>query len=565
MGQRKRAAVYRRISTSAQENGSSLDVQLKDCTEHIQNKGYDLVADFADVHSGTDLWFRPKVQEVLNAAAQRQFDVLVVHKTDRLARDVEHQAYLRVELDRYGVRVEAVRNQHDRATFAGRLVDSFEQQFAEYEISVIQARMATGLKNRIEIEHRLPGAGHPLFGYQYDNPETGQKNRYVEDPAQSWVVRRIYREAVEGRSLRQISAGLRAEGILTGRGKEWHPRQISRLLAHPTYRGVVAANRYASASGHGGKRSTSSRPESEWIPTPDGAPALVDDATWFRANERLERNMRERTRDYDQATDALLRAGFVYCKWCGGHMSVHRQHSGVYYRCNNAHRDSSMPCRGKCIEATKLDSFVWNLCDSWLADPGVLLHEARRSRPLVEESVVERVSSYDEGLRRIEAEQSNLARMLGQLDEQAASPVLQRLTELGQQRSALMSERETAVQRVEAAKQAERAVESIWTEINAYVERIGEWGYEQKRELLHRLGVRVTVQKRGSGRYRFWVDVNPPWPEDTAWWPNLFGGLPDGPFETANGETVLTDLSKSVYAAYTRTQSLAAEQDRDEG
>ncbi|CAN5511754.1 hypothetical protein BH23CHL4_BH23CHL4_21670 [soil metagenome] len=363
------------------------------------------------------------------------------------------------------------------------------------------------------------------------------------------MVRRIFHECVDGKSLRQIAGGLNEDGILTGRDKTWGPRQISRLLAHPTYRGYTAANRYTSAAGENGKRLTFERPESEWVLTPGVAPALVDDETWLIANERLERNRVERTRPYDQATDALLRAGFVYCKWCGGHMSVHRQHSGVYYRCNNAHRDSSMPCRGKCIEATKLDSFVWNLCDSWLADPGVLLHEARRSRPLVEESVVERVSSYDEGLRRIEAEQSNLARMLGQLDEQAASPVLQLLTTLGRERSALMSERETAVQRVEAAKQAERAVESIWTEINAYVERVSEWGYEQKRELLHRLGVKVTVEKHGVGQAKFWVDVSPSWPEDTAWWPNLFGGMSNGPFGTADRESAVTSVGNSLLAS----------------
>lgn len=560
-----RAAIYRRISTSGQEDGSSLEVQEDACRAYARTHGYDLVELYTDVHSGADLWFRPKLQEMLEAAASGQFTTLIVHHTDRLSRESDHQAFLRVQLKRDGVAVESVTNPRTDS-FEDQLMGAFEGLFAQHERVRIQGRMAAGRKHRAEVEKRLQVGGHPLFGYEYDDPAKAQKNRYVENPAQSWVVRRIFHECVEGRSLKGIADGLNGDGILTVKENRWHARQISRMLANPAYRGRFYANRHRKWKDEStGRKHEVMRPESEWVEIPDVVPALVDEPTWRRANERLERNRVEHTRPYDQATDALLRAGFVHCRYCGHRMSVSRRRGKVSYKCQTAYHDPESTCRGWAVEASKLDRFVWGNVESWIADPGVLLHEARRSRPLVESAAVEDLSGYDEGLRRIEAEQSNLARMLGQLDEQAASPVLQRLTTLGRERTALTTEREAAVQRVEAAKQAERAVESVWTEINAYVERVSEWGYEQKRELLHRLGVRVTVQKRGSGRYRFWVDVSPPWPEDTAWWPNLFGGLPDGPFETANGETVLTDLSKSVYAAYTRTQSLAAEQDRDEG
>ena len=537
-----RAAIYRRISTSGQEDGASLDVQETGCRRYAEAHGYDLTEVYTDVHSGADLWFRPQLQAMLEAAASGRFDVLIVHHTDRLSRDADHQAFLRVQLKRDGVTVDSVTNPRTDS-FQDRLMGAFEDLFAQHERGRIQTRMAAGRKHRIEVEKRLQPGGWPLFGYQYDDPSKGQKSRYVENPAQSWVVRRIFRECVEGKSMRQIAAGLNEDGIPTARGKTWGRRQVSRLLAHPTYRGFTAANRYTSFASANGKRRTVKRPESEWVLTPNVAPALVDEETWMKARERLERNRREHTRPYDEATDALLRAGFVSCKLCGGPMSVHRQRGRVYYRCNYTQRDASAPCRNNSIEGTKLDAFVWNLCDSWLADPGVLLHEARRSRPQVEKSVAEDLSSYDEGIRRIASEQANLAQRLGLLDEQAAEPVVTRLTDLGQQRAALVSEREAAAQRVEAAKQADRVVESIWDEITAYVARVTAWDYEQKRELLHRLGMRVTVEKQGVGQARFWVDVNPPWPEGTAWWDGLFGGSANGPFGTAGEKPAETSVS----------------------
>jgi DNA invertase Pin-like site-specific DNA recombinase len=543
-----RAAIYRRVSTAGQEDGASLPVQERECQIYVAEQGYELVGVYTDVHSGIDLWHREQLQETLRDAEQGKFDVLVVHHTDRLSRDPDHQAFIRVVLRQQGVAVESVTNPRTDS-FEDRIRATFEDLFAQYEHGRIRARMESGRRHRVEVEKRLQPGGWPLFGYAYDDPAKSEKNAYVENRAESWVVRRIYRECVEGKSLRQIAAGLNADGILTGRGKTWGPRQISRLLAHPTYRGYTAANRYTSYVDENGKRQTAERPESEWLPTPNVAPALVDEETWLRANERLQRNRRERTRPYDAATDALLRAGFVTCKWCGGPMSVHRQHGRIYYRCNNAQRDPSAPCRGKCIEATKLDAFVWNLCESWITDPGVLLHEARREGSPAHPDGGEDLSAYDLGLQQIEAEQSRLAQRLGLLDDTAAQPVLNRLNELGQQHAALVAEREEAAQRFEAAQEQERVIASIWDEINAYVERVSEWGYEQKRELLHRLGVRVTVEKQGVGQARFWVDVSPPWPEGTAWWDNLFGRVPGGPFAWAGPEPAVTSVGALVLAA----------------
>ncbi|WP_425533913.1 recombinase family protein [Terrisporobacter petrolearius] len=88
------------------------------------------------------------------------------------------------------------------------------------------------------------------FQFRYQNGEmTVNHNRFmgytkdedgnlVVDEAEAVVIRRIYREYLEGKSLIQIGRGLEADGILTGAGKErWCPETIKKMLSNEKYIG----------------------------------------------------------------------------------------------------------------------------------------------------------------------------------------------------------------------------------------------------------------------------------------------------------------------------------------
>ncbi|WP_331673126.1 recombinase family protein [Eisenbergiella porci] len=58
------------------------------------------------------------------------------------------------------------------------------------------------------------------------------------DEAEAAIVRRIYREYLEGKSLIQIARGLEADGILTGTGKtKWRTKTIKKMLSNEKYIG----------------------------------------------------------------------------------------------------------------------------------------------------------------------------------------------------------------------------------------------------------------------------------------------------------------------------------------
>src|SRR5687768_14249454 len=86
-----RAIIYTRVSTDEQARGYSLITQLESCNRHCAERGYTVLADFSDAHSGTEL-DRPGLNAVLDAVTALRPDVIVLHDVDRLGRELIVQA-----------------------------------------------------------------------------------------------------------------------------------------------------------------------------------------------------------------------------------------------------------------------------------------------------------------------------------------------------------------------------------------------------------------------------------------------------------------------------------------
>lgn len=65
-----------------------------------------------------------------------------------------------------------------------------------------------------------------------------ENDNLVIDSEQAEIVKRIYREYLEGSSMDKIAAGLMADGILTGADKtKWHTSTINKILRNEKYMG----------------------------------------------------------------------------------------------------------------------------------------------------------------------------------------------------------------------------------------------------------------------------------------------------------------------------------------
>ena len=69
----------------------------------------------------------------------------------------------------------------------------------------------------------------------YDKDESGH---LIINPEQAEIVKRIFREYLEGKSCKKIAQGLERDGVLTSRGKaKWHDTSIRKILENEKYMG----------------------------------------------------------------------------------------------------------------------------------------------------------------------------------------------------------------------------------------------------------------------------------------------------------------------------------------
>src|SRR5580704_1531546 len=78
-----KTAIYARVSTRKQET----DNQLQQLREFAANQGWEIIAEYADVVSGSGKKERPRFLAMMQDASQRKFDLLLFWSLDRLSRE----------------------------------------------------------------------------------------------------------------------------------------------------------------------------------------------------------------------------------------------------------------------------------------------------------------------------------------------------------------------------------------------------------------------------------------------------------------------------------------------
>ncbi len=139
----KKIAVYARVSTHEQ----STELQTLEIRSYLKLRGWneDFVFDDLGVSGTTSK--RPQLQELLNAARRRRFNVLVIWKLDRLARSLKDLVGMLSEFNELGIELVSVKDNLDLGTNTGRLMANLLGVFAEFEAGLIKERVMSGLAN----------------------------------------------------------------------------------------------------------------------------------------------------------------------------------------------------------------------------------------------------------------------------------------------------------------------------------------------------------------------------------------------------------------------------------
>jgi DNA invertase Pin-like site-specific DNA recombinase len=211
----KRAAVYARFSTDLQSD-RSIDDQVDVCRTYAERNGMTVVSVFSDrALSGSSVHQRHGMQDLLTAARDRRFDVLITETMSRVGRDEEDRAAIRKRLTFAGI---AIMTPVDGVVT--RLTDGIKAVIDSQYIEDLKVMIRRGLSGVVRDGR---SAGGRAYGYR---PVPGKPGELAIVEEEAATVRRIFADFVACRTPRDIAVALNRDGIRPPRGARWNASSI---------------------------------------------------------------------------------------------------------------------------------------------------------------------------------------------------------------------------------------------------------------------------------------------------------------------------------------------------
>lgn len=402
------AAILARVSTKKQEDNSSLEGQLNAGRAYCAQRGYNIIAERKEIHSGAFVLARSVFAELLDMAADGLIQVIVVDVPDRLGRG-KPRSIMEYMAELNGARVEYVSGLRDTSTPEGVAQDGVETIVSGLERIRIKERMMKGIKNRIA-EGRVIAPPIRPYGYRIvsERDERGRKVSCTLEIIESEerVIRDIYEWCVyECMTLNAIVNRLNARQIprmsdtdpetqkahlaIAAAGRTsytgWGRTQVRNILRNTLYRGQwqYGKMRIQRIDAPGKVQRKTTRNGEDSILTVD-VPAIIPLELWNAAQEQMEENKRKFM--HPPINEYVLR-GRLRCATCGkirvGHGAKRRNGTIVrYYECTNARPGGMKPeieCKGRYLRADYAEAAVWNSIRDVMLEPDRLWVGVRKS------------------------------------------------------------------------------------------------------------------------------------------------------------------------------------------
>ena len=332
--QYNRAVIYARYSPGPNQRDESIEGQVRECKEMAKRHGLMVIHEYIDKRMSGTNDERPSFQRMLRDADRGLFDVVLVWKNDRFARNRYDSAIYKQRLKRNGVKLMYAK-EHIPDGPEGIILESMLEGMAEYYSANLAQNIRRGQRENA-IEGKFIGGSVPL-GYQLDKDK-----RFIVDPETAPLVREIFERYVSGEGVINICNDLNERGHLTGRGNKFNRSSLHRILANEKYIGVYRF---------------------EDIEVLDTVPRLITNELFEAAAKRANAN-KQHKRAKENMTVEFMLTGKLFCGHCGepmGGSSGTGRHGGkfYYYKCNGA-KYKKGSCKKKPIKKEKIENAVTN-------------------------------------------------------------------------------------------------------------------------------------------------------------------------------------------------------------
>ena len=368
-----RAVAYYRMSSDKQEK--SIPEQVKAVERYAAENGFEILRDYLDESiSGDATERRAAFLQMREDCKLGEFEVILCWDQDRFGRfDQIDAGYWIKPIRDAGVRLATVaQGEIDWETFEGNIVFAVNTGakhafLRDLSRNVIRGHVAGALEGKW-------GGGHVPYGYAL------QDGRLVTgDAAEIKIIRWLFREYLDGDSLRGLAEKLNVRGVpspyasrqvrSTAKKRpsgKWSVSTVQSILTRQLYTGTYVWNQEAQGKYHrvndgqatrvkrGDRRGLND--ESEWVVIPNNHPALIDESVFEEVQRRLSQR-KGRSSPHRNGGNFIF-TGLLRCDHCGSAMHGGTEGGRQYYTCSGYRMRGASFCQRYAVNQREITGII---------------------------------------------------------------------------------------------------------------------------------------------------------------------------------------------------------------
>jgi DNA invertase Pin-like site-specific DNA recombinase len=374
-----------------------------------------------------------RIEETIAQARRsgKPFDIILVWKYSRFARNREDSILFKAMLRKAGVQVVSITEPLED-TPTGRLLEAMIESLDEFYSANLGEEVIRGMRESASRGFYI--SSYAPYGYHKVKIRDGGKERTTLEAEilQSQVVLRIFKGALESKGLVEIAKGLNNEGIIGPRGRSWGKTTIHKILTNEVYTGALVWGRTSN------RNLPPVRVENAW-------PAIVDHDVFEQVQSKLKKRAFAFIHPKRVASNYLL-SGIAKCGYCGKALVGQDAKGGQfhYYVCGTLLKKGSGSCPAQYISSRRFEELIINKIKGHILtyeNLSQLVH-------LVNEEMDASASEYRARLDTVAAEINNVNNRLERLYDALETGTLQladlapRIKELRQRQEQLQMSRQ---------------------------------------------------------------------------------------------------------------------------
>lgn len=404
--QRLRVAAYCRVSTDNEEQASSYEAQIQHYEEFIKtNPEWEFVGVYADEGiSATSTKNREQFNAMIEDCKAGKIDMIFTKSISRFARNtLDCLKYIRL-LKEINIPVFFEKESINTMDAKGEVLITIMASLAQQESESLSKNTKMGIQYRFQ-QGKVMVNTRNFLGYDKD-----EDGHLIINPAEAEVVKRIFREYLEGASCMKIARGLERDGIRTARDNpRWHDSTVRKILENEKYMGDALLQKTYTIDFLNKKRGRNNGTLPQYY-IEDDHEAIIPKELFMSVQEEMARRSSERDMNGKRQGFSANHAfsHIVTCECCGEHFRrLHWNNRGkktIVWRCKTRLEDKTRCSARTVSEDTLQEAFV--------------------------EAINEMLDNSDEYLKKLE---SNLKTAVSLANPQSAEALAERMRQLQQE------------------------------------------------------------------------------------------------------------------------------------